>query len=192
MKSQNRLYYDAEFTELSRNGRLISLAFVADDNSLFYAEFNDFPEEGLNEWMHANVLSNLLFREKENHIERSVHSVLIKDSSHKISVEFRNWIEPLGDIEIYADCPAFDWVFFCDLFGTAFDIPKSIFYIPFDVATLLKSKNIHPDISREEFVMDHLGPDALETIKKTAIGKHNALYDALVIQNVTAILETIK
>lgn len=192
MKSQNRLYYDAEFTELSRNGRLISLAFVAEDNSLFYAEFNDYPEQGLSEWMSTNVLSHLLFREKENHLERSGHSVLMKDNSHKISVEFKNWIEPLGDIEIYADCPAFDWVFFCDLFGTAFDIPKSIFYIPFDVATLLKSKNIHPDISREEFVIGHLGTDVIETIKKTAIGKHNALYDALIIKNVTTILETIK
>jgi hypothetical protein len=46
-----------------------------------------------------------------------------------------------------------------------------VYYIPFDLATLLKMKGVDPDISREEFAQaPPNGP------------KHNALWDARVIK----------
>jgi len=35
-------------------------------------------------------------------------------------------------------------------------IPSNVYYIPFDVCTLFKIKNVDPDINREEFISDRL------------------------------------
>jgi len=70
---------------------------------------------------------------------------------------------------MWSDCLAYDWVLFNDLFGHAFNIPKNVYYIPFDICTLFKLKGIDPDINREEFA----GMQG---------AKHNALHDAKVIK----------
>jgi hypothetical protein len=62
-------------------------------------------------------------------------------------------------------------VLFNNLFGTAFDIPKCIYYIPFDISTLFLIKGVDPDINREDF-----------SGKTEGSTKHNALWDAEVIQ----------
>jgi hypothetical protein len=74
-------------------------------------------------------------------------------------------------VEIWSDCLSYDWVLFNDLFGSAFDIPKNVYYIPFDICTLFKIKGIDPDISREEFI-----DNSVDGVK------HHALYDAKVIK----------
>jgi hypothetical protein len=71
-----------------------------------------------------------------------------------------------GDVLIY------DWMLFCELFpipnnDSAERLPRNIYYIPFDIATLAKVKGIDPDFSREEF--------------SGISGKHNALRDAFMI-----------
>jgi hypothetical protein len=77
--------------------------------------------------------------------------------------------EPL--IEMWSDCLSYDWVLFNDLWGSAFDIPKCVYYIPFDICTYFKLNGMDPDISREEYVgMMIVG------------NKHNALYDAKTIK----------
>jgi len=73
---------------------------------------------------------------------------------------------------MWSDCLAYDWVLFCQLWGHAFNIPPCVYYIPFDLATLLMLKGIDPDIDRESFA-NMIGDDGT---------KHNALWDALVIQ----------
>lgn len=184
-----RLYYDAEFTSLTRQGELISMAFVSENSQVFYAEFNDYSQAHLNSWVSEHVLSCLVYQDSPSHMERSETSVCIKDNSKNITDEFGLWIKPFGPIEVYADCPSHDWVFFCDLFGSALNIPKSIYYIPFDLATILRCKNIDPDIGREAFVIKHLGKDVVESLKSLAQGKHNALYDAFILKNMIKIVE---
>ena len=58
-----RLYFDTEFTELSKKGELISLAFISENGEIFYAEFDDFYIENCNEWVIENVISNLLYKD---------------------------------------------------------------------------------------------------------------------------------
>jgi len=62
-------------------------------------------------------------------------------------------------------------VLFNNIFGSAFDIPKNVYYIPFDICTMFKLKGVDPDISREEFIGNSVDGE-----------KHNALYDAKVIK----------
>jgi hypothetical protein len=87
--------------------------------------------------------------------------------------ELSKWLEQFESIEVWSDCLAYDWVLFCDIFGSAFDIPKNIYYIPFDICTLFKAKGIDPDINREVYA--EWGDNTLDR-------KHNALWDARVIK----------
>ena len=81
-------------------------------------------------------------------------------------------------VEMWSDCLAYDWVLFVNIFGTAFDLPKHIYYIPFDLATALKQKGIDPDINREEYAYGKENDSAIR------LGdKHNALWDAIVIKD---------
>jgi hypothetical protein len=74
---------------------------------------------------------------------------------------------------MWSDCLAYDWVLFNEMWGHAFDVPKLIYYIPFDICTLFKIKGIDPDISREEFAENK--PDG-------KLQKHNSLWDAMIIK----------
>lgn len=75
-------------------------------------------------------------------------------------------------------------VLFCQLWGHAFNVPKNIFYIPFDICTLMKIKGIDPDINREKFC------DAWSL--EGPAQKHNALWDARVIKKCYETLIEIK
>jgi len=48
------------------------------------------------------------------------------------------WLCRYKDIEVWSDYLAYDWVLFCDIFGHAFKVPKQVYYIPFDICTLMK------------------------------------------------------
>ena len=189
IKQSFRLYYDAEFTSLTREGALISMAFVSEGSHTFYAEFSDYPKDQVTPWVAEHVLSRLIYQSKNSHIEKGKTHVSVKGNAKTVTREFCLWIKAFGAIEIYGDCPSYDWVFFCDLFGSALNIPESIYYIPFDLATALRFRGIDPDIDREAFVAGRLGEDFVEALKRTVLGKHNALYDALILKNMMAIME---
>jgi len=84
-------------------------------------------------------------------------------------------------VEIWSDCLAYDWVLFNDIFGHAFNIPKNIYYIPFDICTLFKMKGVDPDIDREEFADGWISTEG-KLINPDLINKHNALWDAIIIK----------
>jgi len=58
------------------------------------------------------------------------------------------------------------------LWDHAFSIPDNIYYIPFDLATLLELKGVDPDIDREKFAEMVDGQN-----------KHNALWDAKITKS---------
>ena len=172
------LFLDTEFTGLRQQATLISLALVSDDHRSFYAEFTDYDTEQVNEWVKAQVIDNLIL-DGINQTEGSNWHV--KGNHLEISRALRKFLAQFNhstnhEVQIWADCLAYDWVLFCELFGGAMHLPESIFYMPFDLVTLLKINNINPDISREEFVQE-----SLENIP-TKQAKHNALWDAHVLK----------
>ena len=81
------------------------------------------------------------------------------------------WLGSLGPVEVWSDCLAYDWVLFNDIFGHAFNIPKNVLYIPYDICTQFREAGICADISREEFI--EYSVDGV---------KHNTLYDAHIIK----------
>ena len=173
---RTKIFLDTEFTGLHQNTSLVSIALVSGDKS-FYAEFTDYDESQADSWLQENVIKNLFLNTTEHGLKADTcegDSWLFKGKSKSKynAIILKKWLEQFEAVEIWSDCLAYDWVLFCELFGGVMNIPKNVFYIPFDICTLFLMKGIDPDISRESFVKP-IGE----------VNKHNALYDALIIES---------
>lgn len=157
-----RVFFDTEFTGLHQNTTLISIGMVDEAGREFYAELMDYDPAQCDDWINDHVIANLTGRNRV--------------TTSKLRKQLQDWFAHYGDDQVYmwSDCLAYDWVLFNNIFGNAFAIPKNVYYIPFDLCTLLSLKAIDPDINREEYVKERInGQDAV---------KHNALWDAMVIR----------
>jgi hypothetical protein len=154
-----KIFFDCEFTGLTKDTSLISIGMIAENGLKFYAEFDDYKRSQVDEWIKENVMKNLWLKSVA-----SYSGITKLDKTLQISYGSKEWVIMALDkylnqfekIEIIGDCLAFDWVLFCDIYGHAFNIPKHVYYIPFDICTIFKMKGIDPDISREEFVKDKI------------------------------------
>ena len=125
------------------------------------------PKQGEDEYYVAT-------RSEENKVPNDLYksfSIELRDETSVIKHQLLQWLEQFEQVEIWSDCLSYDWVLFNQIFGHAFNIPKNVYYIPFDICTLFKVKGINPDINREEFAN-----------MKDGSQKHNALWDAKVIK----------
>jgi hypothetical protein len=104
-------------------------------------------------------------------LDETKNSISYKSTNENIKEKLTPWLEQFGEVEIWSDCLSYDWVLFNQIFGHAFNIPKNVYYIPFDICTLFYAKGIDADINREEFSEMTEGSQ-----------KHNALWDAEVIR----------
>ena len=154
-----KVFFDTEFTGLHANTTLMSIGLVDEEGRTFYAELNDYDKSQVDEWLENNVVSNFTGENTMN--------------MQQLKLELTEWLAVYDSVEIWSDCLAYDWVLFNSIFGTAFDIPKNVYYIPFDICTMMKLKGVDPDINREEY--------AFNAVPATA-QKHNALWDAQVIR----------
>lgn len=185
-----KVFFDTEFTGLHQNTTLISIGLVAETGQSFYAELNDYDKSQVDDWAQKNVIEKLLMSEPEygedeyyvatrspnNEIGNSLYSdysIQMRCDMADLRIDLTKWIAQFEKVEMWSDCLAYDWVLFHQIFGHAFNIPKNVFYIPFDLCTLMKIKGINPDINREEFGIGENYSD---------IPKHNALWDASTIK----------
>ena len=176
-----KIFFDTEFTGLHQDTTLISIGFVTKHNQCedtFYAELTDYDKLQLDPWLIKNVVVNLSL-DSLNGTEEQVYNnglctsdqTRVHGDSSLVAKRLFYWLKPLGDVEMWSDTLAYDWVLFNQLWGHAFSIPQNVYYIPFDIATMFKLGGIDPDISREEFAQMTDGAQ-----------KHNALWDARVIK----------
>ena len=198
-----KIYYDSEFTQLHRNSTLISVGFISEAGNYFYAEFNDYDKTQINDWLHDQVINNLLHSptdyENLSYITKTLapnqnqnvkcYNIEIVDNSENIKSELINWLKiestDAGQVQIYTDCYAYDWMLLVDLLSddelsTAMGMPEFINYIPIDLSTALWSRGIDPDISREEFGEISTDSDDIDLSYPITTRKHNSLFDALV------------
>ena len=152
-----KIFFDTEFTGLHQGTTLISIGMIAEDGRELYCELNDYDKTQIDEWLRDNVIANL-------HNTNPINTEQLREA-------IEGFIEPYDNVEIWSDCLSYDWVLFNQIWGHAFNIPKSIYYIPFDLCTLFKIKGIDPDVRREEYAEMTNGSQ-----------KHNALWDAKVIR----------
>ena len=203
-----KVFFDTEFTGLHRDTNLISIGLTTEYGAWFYAEFNDYDSNNIDEWIQKHVIDNLLFNDKNKFISiipiekdsisnDSFHyHEKVKGSSNVIRSELLNWLKNelelsgLSQVQMYSDCYAYDWMLFNDLIckdGKALNLPEFINYIPIDLSTALYMAGFDPDINREEFVSEYYN-DKIQKIKLMDVfesckndPKHNSLWDALII-----------
>jgi hypothetical protein len=140
-----KYFLDTEFIESGPAFPLIllSIGMVSDDGREFYVVNGDAPLELANDWVKANVIPHL--GEPRVTISTVIIEVLRFVGNDK--PEFWGY---------YAD---YDWVVFCQLFGTMMDLPKGWPMYCRDIKQLA----------------DYLGNPRLP---KQASTEHNALNDA--------------
>lgn len=165
-----KVFFDTEFTGLHQYTTLISIGLIAEDGHEFYAELTDYDESQVDDWLRDNVISGLFYDDVDPN-PNGHEKYFMRCNSKDVSEKLVWWLSQYESVEMWSDCLSYDWVLFCQLWGHAFNIPESVYYIPFDICTLFKAKGIDPDISREEFAEI-----------PTNAGKHNALWDAQIIK----------
>lgn len=195
-----KIYYDAEFTGLHRDTTLISVGFVSQSGAYFYAEFNDYDANQIDEWLQTNIIDNLVFKDKDQHHlvkefysgSRSHMNVMMKNDTATIKSELLSWLrheyESYDNVKLqfYTDCYAYDWVMLMNLIcedGKALNIPEFIDYIPMDLSTTMFIKGIDPDINREEYAGQYICDKLRSEFPFKDMGenaKHNSLWDATI------------
>ena len=208
--SKTKIFFDTEFTGLHQGTTLISLGAISECGKTFYAEFTDYAITQVDDWLKENVISKLRFTDKitasvggwENWItDKGKYSDALemtlanKDMSEfecvgqtpMIKNRLEKWLLQFEEVEIWSDCLSYDWVLFNQIFGHAFNIPKNVYYIPFDICTLFYAKGIDADISREKFVSNTFSESGEPLFFDTEGNmmekqKHNALWDAKIIR----------
>lgn len=197
--NKTTIFFDTEFTGLHKDTTLISIGLISECGKSFYAEFTDFDINQIDNWLNENVIKNLkyftlddiAFWKSNSDIDRTKNNipnisgrlfdpvylpdgnVSVYGNTKGINQQLIFWLMQFKSIEIWSDCLSYDWVLFNNIWGHAFNIPKNIYYIPFDLCTLMKIKGIDTDVSREDFIKDFAQIEG---------NKHNALYDAKVIK----------
>ena len=170
---KTKIFFDTEFTGLHQNTTLISIGLISECGKTFYAELTDYDKSQIDDWLQNNVLDNLILSEIEHGDKGNFSFTDAKYVGNMFGLKhiLTEWLSQFENIEIWSDCLSYDWVLFNQIFGHAFNIPKNVYYIPFDICTLFYAKGIDADISREEF----------SGMSENSV-KHNALWDAKVIR----------
>jgi len=169
--SKTKIFFDTEFTGLHQGTTLISLGAISECGKTFYAEFTDYDKNQIDYWLQKNVIDNLIL--PHNLGANGVGVDGFVGNTKFIKEHLEKWLSQFEEVEMWGDCLSYDWILFCQIWGHAFNIPKNVYYIPFDICTVLKMKAIDPDINREIF---GCGEDYSE------VPKHNSLWDAKVIK----------
>lgn len=197
--NKTKIFFDTEFTGLHQGTTLISIGFVSDCGKTFYAELTDYDQSQIDDWLKTNVIDNL---KNQLMLNNSIEVAKVFDETENtrckcdtktLKLYLTQWFTQFEEIEIWSDCLSYDWVLFNQIFGHAFNIPKNVYYIPFDICTLFYMKGIDPDINREDFAQpkveltgtkdtaQELTEESKEIMQK-GFPKHNALWDAKIIK----------
>lgn len=168
-----KIFFDCEFTGLRQKTTLISIGLVSECGKKFYAELTDYDKSQVDDWLQQNVIDKLLVKENSTVGHDLPDTRVVIGTKESVKVYIEEWLSQFELVEMWSDCLSYDWVLFCDLWGHAFNIPKNVFYIPFDICTLFKDRGIDPDINREEYGL---------AVAHSNLSKHNALWDATVIK----------
>ena len=175
-----RLILDTEFTDLSKEGELISIALVEHPDRWYYAEVIDVWPERLNDlgeilvyssgvkWIQENVLHHLRFNDEERgYFNDQNGRVEVKDTKANIALSMKSFLEAYDEVELVCDVGHFDMIHFISLFGNAIvDLPKQISPAYLDVNQILAEAQ---------------GISIKEAFQMPRGGNHNALEDAIVI-----------
>ncbi len=178
-----KLFFDTEFTGLHNDTTLISIGIIAENGQKFYAEFADYDESQCDDWIKENVLKHTILGGNDALAARlgeDSNTTVILGSKADIRYELDEWLKQFDSVQFVSDVCHYDFVLLIDIFGTAFDLPKNVLAVCYD---------INQDIARHYGISDR---EAFDKSRKDIVSelcgqqiegdKHNSLYDAEVIK----------
>ena len=177
------IYFDTEFTGLVPNTTLISIGMVTANNRKFYAEFTDFNNDLVDDWVRKNVIDNLLIDKTDNAgrlklgiqwsydnesptLSRCRFGFCIrKDSYNRMCVvqghsgyvakELWTWLNQFGAIQLISDVSHYDMTLLCNLFGGAFNLPKNVNPCCYDINQVIAERFMKEEGMTEYHAMKH-------------------------------------
>lgn len=125
-----RYWFDTEFIEDGRTIELLSIGIVCEDGREFYAECLHADVSEASDWVKVNVLPCLWSQQKDktrfNEWSRDggTGGLLPK---HFIAADIKEFCNPIkhGRPEFWAYYADYDWVVFCQMFGTMMQFPDN-------------------------------------------------------------------
>lgn len=177
------IFYDTEFTGLTKDTSLISIGLSDEYGNEFYGILDDYDKSKINEWLQKNVIDNL---GDESDFDNNV--TFRKGNKEFIKSELLKWLNKYDKIIFVSDVSHYDMVLLIDLlYEHGLNIPMDKVCIAChdinqDIAGYLNINEISAaDVSREDFIEKYSG---IQIQGK----KHNSLYDALVIKEIYHII----
>ncbi|MGL4617722.1 MAG: 3'-5' exoribonuclease domain-containing protein [Xenococcaceae cyanobacterium] len=173
-----KYFLDCEFIEDGKTIDLISIGIVCEDGREYYAINNDCKFHLANDWVWENVLKPIgispIFKNGRGR-EPSTSQINVetqKDFRNKQQIKeqlgyFFN-LDRRQNIEIWGEWCSYDWVAFCQIFGTMQDLPEGF---PMRCRDIIQYAEDYLNILVEEL------PTSLETE-----GNHNALLGAKTVK----------
>lgn len=140
-----KYWFDTEFIDDGKTIDLISIGIISEDGRMYYAESNEFDEAKACEWVQKNVIAILDGGGKSRSQIRDEVRAFVGDDAHP---------------EFWTYYGAYDWVVFCQLWGTMLSLPPAW-------------PNLCMDIKQLSIVMGNV------RFPEQATTKHNALNDAI-------------
>ena len=180
-----KIFFDTEFTGLHKNTTLISIGCVAEDGRTFYAECTDYDDAQCGDWIIENVIAHLEYGRERCGSNDGNGNMRISGTKTEVRNYLSAWLSEYNEVQFVSDVCHYDMVLLIDLFGTAFDLPEGVSAVCHD---------INQDIAK------YYGCSDAEAFNKSREGileekymfitgdKHNALYDAEVIQAIYNII----
>lgn len=156
-----KYFMDSEFYEDGKTIDLISIALVCEDGREYYAISTEFEPGRVSDWVYENVIKSLPERWPTGGSPAENYLANLWKSRDRIRRDILGFCNPeqYGTPEFWAWYADYDWVVFCQLFGTMMDLPKGF---------PMYCKDI------KQFC-DAMGNPRLP---EQAEGEHNALFDA--------------
>lgn len=175
-----KIFFDTEFTGLHKNTTLISIGLIDENGRTFYAEFSDYDESQCDEWIKENVISHLTLGKYE-HYSFYMNNTTVYGKKEFVKTKLLEWLLHYDEVQLVSDVCHYDMVLFIDIFGGAFDIPVNVNPACHDINQDIANRY---DLS-ETWAFDKSREEILKENGITIEGdKHNALYDAIVIQQI--------
>ena len=188
MLKRTKIFYDSEFTGLHQDTTLISLGIISECGKQFYAEFIDYDDLQVDDWLEEHVIANTLWLKDFDRSSLDIKTIKnaiyrngwnlntgiyeVCGDTNTVKDGLITWLTQFEKVVLYSDVLAYDWVLFNNIFGHAFKIPENVFYIPLDIATLFELIEGDADMCRLDYV-------DMSDIKGQ---QHNALFDAIMIK----------
>jgi hypothetical protein len=116
-----RYYLDTEFIEDGKTIDLLSIGIVAEDGREFYALNRDCDWSRASDWVKGNVLALLPPKPAPDLPDYACEGHWLSHS--QIGPAVKRFLQQQDSPEIWAYYADYDWVAFCQLFGTMMDLP---------------------------------------------------------------------